>query len=305
MPSIVPGYEYDIFISYRQNDNRSDQWVTKFIQSLKEELDAAFKEDISIYFDKNPHDGLRETHDVDDSLAKKLKCLIFIPIISKTYCDPNTFAWRNEFLAFNKLAENDEYGLKIALPNGNTASRILPIRIHDIEDADRQLVKNEIGFLRSIDFVYKEPGVNRPLRPDDSEEKNLESTKYRNQINKVANAIQEIISGIKTAEATDESDSDESGIPPPKKTQSTSELKRRNVLRTSLVYTLTALAIWKGAGVIGLPQNMLQIVPFILIILFPISILMAWLYERSPQGFIKLARLHLEKIHLPMPRRNP
>ena len=45
MPSIIPGYEYDIFISYRQKDNQSDQWVTKFLQALKEELDATFKED--------------------------------------------------------------------------------------------------------------------------------------------------------------------------------------------------------------------------------------------------------------------
>jgi len=27
MHSIIPGYEYDIFISYRQNDNQ-DGWVT-------------------------------------------------------------------------------------------------------------------------------------------------------------------------------------------------------------------------------------------------------------------------------------
>jgi len=215
MPSIIPGYEYDIFISYRQKDNQSDQWVTKFIESLKEEINSTFKEDISIYFDENPHDGLLETHDVDDSLAKKLKCLIFIPIISKTYCDPNSFAWTNEFLAFNELASNDEYGLKVNLPNGNTASRILPIRIHDISEEDKQLVENEIGILRSIDFVYKEPGVNRPLSPDDSEEKNLESTKYRNQINKVANAIQEIMQGLKS-ETTPISESElRSSIPEP------------------------------------------------------------------------------------------
>jgi len=30
MPSIIPGYEYDIFISHRQKDNQSDQWVTKY-----------------------------------------------------------------------------------------------------------------------------------------------------------------------------------------------------------------------------------------------------------------------------------
>ena len=88
MPSIIPGYEYDIFISYRQNDNKRDGWVTEFAETLKDELEATVKDKLSIYFDENPHDGLLETHDVDDSLDKKLKCLIFIPIISKTYLLP-------------------------------------------------------------------------------------------------------------------------------------------------------------------------------------------------------------------------
>lgn len=61
MPSLVPGYGYDIFISYRQKDNRGGHWVTEFVRSLKTELDATFKEDISIYFDENPYDGLLET----------------------------------------------------------------------------------------------------------------------------------------------------------------------------------------------------------------------------------------------------
>ena len=63
MPSIIPGYEYDIFISYRQKDNKYDGWVTEFVNHLKDELEATFKEDISIYFDENPHDGLLETHE--------------------------------------------------------------------------------------------------------------------------------------------------------------------------------------------------------------------------------------------------
>jgi len=287
MLSIIPGYEYDIFISYRQKDNKRDGWVTEFINTLKDEIEATFKEDISIYFDENPHDGLGETHNVDDSLAKKLKCLIFIPIISKTYCDPNSFAWTNEFLAFNELASNDEYGLKVTLPNGNTASRVLPIRIHDISDEDKKLVEDEIGFLRSIDFVYQSAGVNRPLNPSDERDLNIHRTTYRDQINKVANAIQEITTGIKTAETTDEPESDKSETPTPKKIQLTSEIKQRNVLRTSLVYILTSLLLWKVGGVVGVPENILGLLPLVLVILFPISVLMAWLYERSPQGFIR------------------
>ena len=91
MPGIIQGYTYDIFISYRQKDNKHDGWVTEFVNHLKGELESTFKEEISVYFDINSHDGLLETHDVGASLKEKLKCLIFIPIISRTYCDPRFF----------------------------------------------------------------------------------------------------------------------------------------------------------------------------------------------------------------------
>ena len=97
MASILPNFEYDVFISYRHKDNKYDGWVTEFVTNLKKELEATFKEDISIYFDTNPHDGLLETHDVDESLKQKLKCLIFIPIISQTYCDPKSLRGKMNF----------------------------------------------------------------------------------------------------------------------------------------------------------------------------------------------------------------
>jgi dienelactone hydrolase len=53
------------------------------------------------------------------------------------------------------------------------------------------------GFLRGVEFIYKEPGVNRPLKPDDDEKINLNKTKYRNQINKVALAVKDIIGSLK------------------------------------------------------------------------------------------------------------
>ena len=198
MTSIVPGYEYDIFISYRQKDNKGDRWVSEFVDALKTELESTFKEEISVYFDINPHDGLLETHDVDASLKEKLKCLVFIPIISQTYCDSKSFAWQHEFVAFNKLAKEDQFGRDIRLAGGNVASRILPVKIHDLDEEDKTLLENELGgFIRGIEFIYKEPGVNRPLKPEDGEKKNLNSTIYRNQINKVANAVKEIITAIK------------------------------------------------------------------------------------------------------------
>jgi tetratricopeptide (TPR) repeat protein len=199
MASLIPGYEYDIFISYRQKDNKHDGWVTEFVSNLKAELESMFKEDISVFFDINPHDGLLETYDVDASLKEKLRCLIFIPVISRTYCDPKSFAWEHEFKAFVELASKDQFGLKVKLPNGNVASRVLPIRIHDIDPADVRLFELiHGGLLRGIEFVYEESGVNRPLTSDDDENRNLNKTKYKNQINKVALTISEIIQGLET-----------------------------------------------------------------------------------------------------------
>ncbi|MBE0675648.1 MAG: hypothetical protein IH591_13385, partial [Bacteroidales bacterium] len=168
MSGIVTGYNYDIFISYRQNDNKHDGWVTEFVDHLKAELEATFKEEITVYFDLNPHDGLLDTHDVDASLKDKLKCLIFIPVISRTYCDPKSFAWEHEFRAFIRLASAERLGLKVTLNSGNVASRILPVRIHELDPEDKGLIENEIGgVFRAIDFIYREPGVNRPLTPVD------------------------------------------------------------------------------------------------------------------------------------------
>jgi TolB-like protein/Tfp pilus assembly protein PilF len=198
MPSLITGYEYDIFISYRQKDNKHDGWVTEFVSQLKGELEATFKEDISIYFDENPSDGLLETHSVDKSLEGKLKCLIFMPIISQTYCDSKSFAWQHEFCAFNKLSKEDQFGRDIKLSSGNVASRILPVKIHNLDPDDKTLLENEMGgALRSIEFIFKSAGVNRPLNPSDNPDKNLNKTYYRDQINKVANAVKEIITAIK------------------------------------------------------------------------------------------------------------
>lgn len=199
MSSIVPGYNYDIFISYRQKDNKGDKWVSEFVEALKTELESTFKEEISLYFDINPHDGLLETHDVDESLREKLKCLIFIPIISRTYCDPKAFAWEHEFKAFVEQASHDQFGLKVKLPNGNVAGRVLPVRIYDLSPEDIEACETVMGgTLRSIEFIYAEPGVNRPLRAnEDNPNDNLNHTTYRNQINKVANSIQDILQGLK------------------------------------------------------------------------------------------------------------
>lgn len=199
MASIVEGYSYDIFISYRHKDNKGDLWVSQFVEALKTELESSFKEEIGVYFDNNPRDGILETHDVDESLRGKLKCLTFIPIVSRTYCDPKSYAWEHEFKVFVRQASQDQFGLKVKLPDSNVANRVVPVRIHDLENSDiRQFESILGGFFRGVDFIYKSPGVNRPLSSkDDDIIKKTDQTLYRDQINKVALAVKDIIEGIK------------------------------------------------------------------------------------------------------------
>ncbi len=105
-----------------------------------------------------------ETHDVDASLKEKLKCLVFIPLFLKPIVTSKSFAWQHEFCAFNKLAKEDQFGRDIRLSSGNVASRILPVKIHDLDPEDKALLENELGgVFCCIEFIYKSAGVNRPL----------------------------------------------------------------------------------------------------------------------------------------------
>jgi len=197
--SIIPEYDYDIHISYRYNDNKYDGWVSEFVEKLNQELGATLKDRLSIFFDKNPEDKPEEFQQEDGYFTHTIKSLIFIPIISQTYCDITSPVWKREFRVFQDETKKDSIGRNIKLSNGNAVSRVIPVKIHDIDTDDVRLLESELsGGMRSIDFIYREEGVNRPLRPvDDEKQANLLRPMYRNQINKLANSIKEIISGIK------------------------------------------------------------------------------------------------------------
>ena len=273
MSSLIQGYEYDIFISYRQKDNKYDGWVTEFVTNLKKELEATFKEDISIYFDENPHDGLLQNHDVGDSLKDKLKCLIFIPIISRTYCDPKSFAWEHELKAFVQLASQDRFGLKVKLRSGNVASRVLPIRIHVLEQNDLALYESLAGSMRSIDFVFKTTGVNRPLRQhEEHPNENQNHINYRDEVNKLANATKDIIEGLIDREQGRSSAAPESS----KKISSDSfaysskpaNRKRLSLLSAGVIffalisYSIFYLAFQRGNSRAEAPGKSIAVLPF-------------------------------------------
>ncbi len=196
MPSIVPGFEYDIFISYRQNDNRSG-WVTEFVKNLEEELAATIKEPVTVYFDSNPHDGLLDTHDVDDSLKENSKVSSSFPSYLKLTAILKALPGNTSSFLSKRIRSDDQFGLKIKLANGNVASRILPVCIHELDLSDKQLVETELGgAIRGIEFIYRNSGVIRPLKATEEDPKaNLNHTYYGDQVNKVARAVKELLNG--------------------------------------------------------------------------------------------------------------
>ena len=295
MGSILSGFEYDIFISYRQKDNKGDQWVTGFVSALKTELEATFKEDISIYFDASPHGGLLETHIVDKSLEGKLKCLIFVPIISQTYCDPKSFAWQHEFCAFNSIARADRFGRDVRLISGNVASRILPVKIHDLDAGDKSLLENELGgVLRAVEFIFKSSGVNRPLTLHDKRDENANKTFYRDQVNKVANAVKEIIGSLKDAAAGTLQDKTSKGQFAEKSNTPETFIQKamsRDLLRVALVYGIFAFLVFQLSRTVitwlQWPSWATTLIMVLLATGFPIALFLAWRFEFGPQGIIR------------------
>ncbi len=85
------------------------------------------------------------------------------------------------------------------MADDNIVSRVLPVIIHDLDNDDIRLYESVAGEGPSgIEFIYKSPGVNRPLRSkEDSPGDNLNKTFYRDKINKTALSIKEIILRLK------------------------------------------------------------------------------------------------------------
>ena len=105
---------------------------------------------------------------------------------------------RHEFKAFVEQASKDQFGLKVKTAKRQRCPSTYQYRYMICNPEDKSLLEKKLGgVLRAIEFIYREQGINRPLTADDDKELSQGKPKYRNQINKVANAIDEIISGLK------------------------------------------------------------------------------------------------------------
>jgi hypothetical protein len=80
-----------------------------------------------------------------------------------------------------KQASKDQFGLKIKLPNGNVASRVLLVRIHDLGEMDKALywLENTVncGFINYPFMAEIDPFLEN-IRGEERFKKLLERVKY-------------------------------------------------------------------------------------------------------------------------------
>ena len=140
------------------------------------------------------------------------------------------------------------------------ASRILPIRIHDLEPEDVKCFEGISGsVMRPLDFVFKTAsGVNRPLKSkEDHPGDNLNKTYYQDQINKVALAIEEIIQGLSAEpdQAVKEKYQTKELIKEVRKEDRRIDLEKpAKANKTKLLFALAIVAILIVAGIFAYPK---------------------------------------------------
>ena len=80
---VVPGFKYDLFISYAHQNDRPWGWVSEFIKTLKAELEGKSR-DFTVWWDP----GLRTGEDFNIAIADAIsESAVFLSVLSPAYGD--------------------------------------------------------------------------------------------------------------------------------------------------------------------------------------------------------------------------
>ena len=129
--ALIPGYEYDIFISYVHADNESETdaeggWIDQFYKYLDTKLNKHSKE-VKIWWDSKNMD---RSEVFDNSIAEAInKSAIMICLYSRLY--PQSDYCKKELEHFYEKVTKEKVGLTI----GNR-SRIIPVFLSNIPHTD-------------------------------------------------------------------------------------------------------------------------------------------------------------------------
>jgi hypothetical protein len=157
--SVVPGFQYDLFISYAHlNDapwREGDAgWVTEFVRTLEAELKAKNR-DFSLWNDPN----LRTADDFNDAIGKAVsESAVFLSVLSPAY--DNSRYCKQEVEEF-RAQRHPAFGVKVG-----TLSRMQAIVFEDLPQ-DRWPPE----FRTTSPYRFYSPGVLRFYKPREPDEK--------------------------------------------------------------------------------------------------------------------------------------
>ncbi|MDH5399560.1 MAG: hypothetical protein OEX02_15530 [Cyclobacteriaceae bacterium] len=195
MPTSIPGFKYDVVISYCQKDNIYNGWVSEFANNLTWELRKIYGPKFSVCL-RDPNLPYENRHQ---------KSLVFIPVMSHRYCNPQGKEWISEFKKFVDDANGDDYGIELAREGKTAVHRVVPILINKLEDSKLALLEKETDSdIKPIELIYQSSVIDRPLMPSDQPPKNECNTIYANQLKKVARAVELVIETMKLTDVNHE-----------------------------------------------------------------------------------------------------
>lgn len=107
---VVPGFQYDLFVSYAHANDRPWNWVSDFVATLKDEL-KGMSRDFTIWWDP----GLRTGENFNAAIAKAIsESAVFLSILSTAYGD-STYC-KQEVEQF-RTCRHPSFGLMVGTMN--------------------------------------------------------------------------------------------------------------------------------------------------------------------------------------------
>ena len=77
------------------------------------------------------------------------------------------------------------------------------------------------------------------------------------------------------------------------------ELKKRKVFRVATSYAVVAFVIFQLVEILfpifNFPQWTQQFVVIIILLGFPVAIVFSWIFDKTPEGFIKTSKKNINK----------
>ncbi len=184
---VIQSFPTDVFLSYARRDNQvrrgsiDDEWVAGFRDDLSQALGVRFGQDAAVWMD----DGLKRSEEFDAEIPDQLKeSAVLVAVVSPSFVKSEYC--QKELGWFAKHAKDSPFGLKL-----KNHRRIMPILIYNVPPKERPKPCQGVEGGQFFDASSRAK-LKGPVK--------LDSDKYREEIERLADEIFELIGEMKDKE---------------------------------------------------------------------------------------------------------